>query len=180
MAGRTAVRRAYEDAGVWRMQQSGVNLVTIVGGIDACKRCAPWIGKILSTDGTTGAVVLPHATRDEDVTVTIAGTLDGAKAAGWGHPNCRDRPVAYLPGLTVAQKPVEYSPEREAQREKQRSIEREIRAAKRDAATAGDQVSRKRAENDVKDLQAQMRDYLAQTGRTRSRYREQLHFADGR
>ena len=88
MAGRTAVRRAYEDAGIWRMQQSGLNLVTIVGGIDACKQCAPWIGKILSTNGQTGSVTLPHATEDRQVVVQIAGTLDQAKAAGWGHPNC--------------------------------------------------------------------------------------------
>jgi len=88
MAGRTAVRRAYEDAGIWRMQQSGLNLVTIVGGIDACKLCAPWIGKVLSTNGQTGVVTLPHATEDRQIVVQIAGTLDQAKAAGWGHPNC--------------------------------------------------------------------------------------------
>jgi hypothetical protein len=179
MAGRTAVRRAYEDAAIWRMQQSGINLVTISGGIDACKYCAPWIGKILSTNGQTGTVELPHATRDEMVTVEIYGTLDQAKMAGWGHPNCRDRVVAYLPGLTVAQDPVEYSPEREAARTKQREIEREIRAAKREAATAGDDISRKRAERDVKELQAGLRQHLAATGRTRANYREQLHFADG-
>jgi hypothetical protein len=179
MAGRTAVRRAYEEAGIWRMQQSGINLVTINGAIDACKKCAPWIGKILSTNGQTGVVTLPHATNDTMVDVTIYGTLDQAKAAGWGHPNCRDRVAAYLPGLTIAQDPVEYSPEREVARTKQREIEREIRAAKRDAATAGDDVSRKRAEREVKELQAGLREHLAATGRTRSNYREQLHFADG-
>ncbi|MFF1876063.1 phage minor capsid protein, partial [Kitasatospora herbaricolor] len=51
MAGRTATQRAYQDAGVWRMQQSGVNLVTIVRGADPCKKCAGWSGKILSTTG---------------------------------------------------------------------------------------------------------------------------------
>lgn len=180
MAGRTAVRRAYEDAGVWRMQQSGLNLVTIVGAIDACKKCAPWIGKILSTNGQTGEVTVPHATRDEMVTVSIYGTLDQAKAAGWGHPNCRDRAVAYLPGLSIAQKPVTYSPEREAERARQRELEREIRSAKRDAAVAGDDVSRKRAEREVKELQAELRAHLEATGRKRSNYREQLHFADGK
>ena len=180
MAGRTAVRRAYEDAGTWRMQQSDINLVTIVGGIDACKKCAPWIGKILSTNGQTGVVELPHATEDRMVLVTIVATLDAAKAAGWGHPNCRDRTVAYLPGLTIPQESVEYSPEREKERAKQRELERGIRAAKRDAATAGDDVSRRRALREVRERQAGMREFINDTGRNRSNYREQLHFADGK
>src|SRR5690606_16787373 len=50
MAGRTTVNRAFNDAGVWRMQQAGVNLVAIVGGPEACKRCDPWSGKDLPTD----------------------------------------------------------------------------------------------------------------------------------
>ncbi len=58
MAGRTSAQRAWQDAGIHRMQQSGINLVTINGGADACKHCAPWIGKILSTDGTTGTVTV--------------------------------------------------------------------------------------------------------------------------
>jgi hypothetical protein len=179
MAGRTAVRRAYEDAGTWRMQQSGLNLVTIVGGIDACKLCAPWIGKILSTNGQTGTVTLPHATEDRQVVVQIAGTLDQAKAAGWGHPNCRDKTSVYLPGLSIPQEGFEYSPEREKERSKQRQIERDIRAAKRDAATAGDDVSRRRATREVRERQANMREFTNDTGRKRSSYREQLAFADG-
>jgi len=180
MAGRTAVRRAYEDAGTWRMQQSGLNLVTIVGAIDACKLCAPWIGKILSTNGQTGTVTLPHATEDRQVVVQIAGTLDQAKAAGWGHPNCRDKTSVYLPGLPNPQQSVEYSPEREKERSKQRQIERDIRAAKRDAATAGDDVSRRRATRKVRERQASMRQFTNDTGRKRSNYREQLAFADGK
>lgn len=88
MAGRTATARAWNDAGVWRMQQVGLNLVTVQGGYDACRKCAPWIGKILSTDGTTGTIILPHATQDRAVTITIHGTVEEARAAGWNHPNC--------------------------------------------------------------------------------------------
>ncbi|MCW2165393.1 Phage minor capsid protein 2 [Microbacterium hydrothermale] len=180
MAGRTSVARAYNDAGVWRMQQSGVQLGTISGAADACRKCAPWIGKIVSFDGTEGDVVLPHSTRDEDVTVHIDGTLSQARAAGWGHPNDRCKVIAYSPGLAIPQRDFEYDKQAEHDREEQRRLEREIRSAKRDEAAAMTDADRKRAARDVAKAQAEMRGFLEQTGRTRARYREQLHFADGR
>lgn len=180
MAGRTSVARAYNDAGIWRMKQSGLNLVTVQGGLASCPKCAPWVGKILSTDGTTGTVVLPHATRDEEITVTIFGTVDQARNAGLGHPNCSHKFTAYLPGLSIPQAGFEYSPEADKARERQRDIEVQIRAAKRDMATAGDAVTRQRASRKVKELQAEMREHLAATGRKRNPAREQLHFADGK
>lgn len=179
MAGRTASQRAYQDAGVWRMQQSGVNLVTVVRGLDSCKKCAGWSGKILSTNGDPSNVILPHAIEDRTVAVRVDGTVQDARNAGWGHPNCRCQLVAYLPGLTIPQNATTYDPQAEADREKQRSIERGIRAAKRDAATAPNDIERRRAEREVKELQGEMREFLARTGRKRASYREQLHFADG-
>ena len=179
MASRTSVARAYNDAGIWRMQQVGVNLVTITGGLDACAKCAPWIGKILSTDGTTGTISVPHASKNEMVTITIDGTLDQARAAGWGHPNDRCKCNSYLAGLSIPQAGFEYSPEREAQRIRQREIEVGIRQAKRDLAVAGDDVSQKRARKRISEGQAEMRGFLEQTGRKRASFREQLHFADG-
>ncbi|MDJ0323177.1 hypothetical protein QMG61_05295 [Cryobacterium sp. PH31-AA6] len=179
MAGRTSVARAFNDAGVWRMQQSGVNLVTIVGSNAACAKCAPWIGKILSTDGSTGAVVLPHSTKDAEVTVTIEGTLDGARNAGWGHPNDACRCVAYLPGLSIPQADFKYDPKAEWGRTRQREIEVDIRAARRKLATAGDPVTAQRAKAKIRAKQADLRDHLEATGRKRNSAREQLHFADG-
>lgn len=180
MAGRTSVARAYNDAGVWRMQQSGIQLGTISGAADACRKCAPWIGKIVSLDGTTGDVTLPHATRDEEVTVHIDGTLSQARNAGWGHPNDRCKVIAYSPGLAIPQRDFEYDKQAEHDREEQRRLEREIRSAKRDEAAAMTDADKKRAARDVAKAQSEMRGFLEQTGRTRSRYREQLHFADGR
>ena len=179
MVGRTSAQRAWQDAGVWRMQQSGINLVTIVGGRDACARCAPWIGKILSTNGAAGPMLVPHASKDEMVGIFVDGTLEDARRAGWGHPNCRDQAVAFIPGLSSPEA-VEYSPALEAERAEQRRIERDIRAAKRDASIAGDDVTRRRAEKEVREHQAEMREFLNKTGRLRNSAREQLHFADGR
>lgn len=180
MAGRTSVNRAYTDAGVWRMGQAGVHLVTVVRGLDSCRKCADWSGKILSTDGTVGPVTLPHATEKRTVTVEVAATVDQARAAGWGHPNCRCRLVPYLPGLTVPQDDTTYDPDAEAERATQRRLEREIRAAKRREATAMNDTDAARARAEIRESQASMREFINRTGRNRSSYREQLHFADGR
>lgn len=181
MAGRTSVNRAYNDAGIWRMQQSGVGLVTVVRGLDSCRKCAAWAGKILSTDGTPpGPVTLPHATKNGTVTVNVAATVDGARNAGWGHPNCRCRLVPYLPGLTIPQGDTTYDPIAEKERAEQRRLEREIRAAKRREVTAMTDTDRARAARDVREAQAEMRGFIRETGRLRQSYREQLHFADGR
>ena len=181
MAGRTSVNRAYNDAGVWRMQQSGLNLVTVVRGLDSCRKCAAWAGKILSTDGTpAGPAILPHQTDDRSVAVQVDGTVEGARAAGWGHPNCRCRLVPYMPGLTIPQADTTYDEAAEKERAEHRSLEREIRAAKRREASAMTDTDRARAARDVRDAQHDMREFITRTGRKRQSYREQLHFADGR
>lgn len=181
MSGRTSVNRAYNDAGVWRQQQSGLNLVTVVRGLDSCRKCAAWAGKILSTDGTpAGPVILPHQTEDRSVAVQVDGTVEGARASGWGHPNCRCRLVPYMPGLTIPQADTTYDEAAEKERAEQRSLEREIRAAKRREASAMTDTDRARAARDVRDAQHDMREFIARTGRKRQSYREQLHFADGR
>ncbi|SFN66339.1 phage minor capsid protein [Mycetocola miduiensis] len=177
MAGRTSVARAFNDAGVWRMQQSGINLVTIQGGLASCAKCAPWVGKILSTDGSTGTILLPHATLNETIPVTIVGTTDEARSAGLWHPNCSHRATAYLPGLSIPQAGFEYSEEADKARERQRDLEVQIRSAKRKADVAGDPVTRRRELNKVKGKQQELRDHLAATGRKRNSAREQLHFA---
>lgn len=180
MAGRTTVNRAFNDAGVWRMQQSGIDLVTVVRGLDSCRKCAEWAGKILSTNGVVGPVTLPHATRSGSITVNVAATVDQARAAGWNHPNCRCRLVPFMAGLTVPQADTTYDAAGEKERAEQRRLEREIRAAKRKEAVAMDDVAARRAHAEVLEAQADMRAFIRETGRQRQSYREQLHFADGR
>lgn len=179
MAGRTSVARAFNDAGVWRMQQSGIQLGSITGSADACSRCAPWIGKVVSFDGRTGAVEVPHATENTTVVVQIAGTLQDARNAGWGHPNDRCRVVSYAPGLAVPQAGFQHNPEAEKERQRQRELEREVRAARRLEATAMNDTDRQKAARAVRAAQADLRDFTRATGRSRSYAREQLRFADG-
>jgi hypothetical protein len=181
MAGRTSVNRAYTDAAVWRMQQSGISLVTVVRGLDSCRRCAQWAGKVLSTDGTPpGDYTRRHATGDGTVTVHVDATEDQARNGGLFHPNCRCRLVAYLPGLTVPQGDTTYDEAAEKERAEQRRLEREIRAAKRREVSAMNDTDRRRARRDVSEAQSEMRAFIRDTGRHRQSYREQLHFSDGR
>lgn len=181
MAGRTTINRAFNDAGIWRMGQSGIHLVTVVRGLDSCKKCAAWAGKILSTDGSpAGPRILPHSTEPGAVTVDVAGTVEDARAAGWNHPNCRCRLVAYSPGLTVPQEDTTYDEDAEKERARQRALEREIRSAKRREASAMTDTDRRKAADEIRDAQLDMREFIKDTGRNRSNWREQLHFADGR
>jgi len=179
MAGRTSVARAYNDAGMWRMQQSGITLVTPVGSQSSCPRCAPWVGKTLSTDGTTGTVTLTNLAGDGEVTITIDGTVEGARAGGIGHPNCTHKFVAVIAGFPNPQAGFKYDEAADKARERQREIEVEIRAAKRDLSVAGTPAATAEAKADVKAAQAKLREHLEATGRKRNSKREQLAFADG-
>jgi len=116
----------------------------------------------------------------QTVTVEVAGTVEEARAAGWNHPNCRCRLVAYSPGLTIPQGDTTYDEAAEKERAQQRALEREIRSAKRREAAAMTDTDRAKAAADVREAQADMRDFIRRTGRNRQSYREQLGFADGR
>jgi hypothetical protein len=179
MATRTATARAWNDAGIYRMQQVGLNLVTPIIGYGACELCAAWAGTILSTDGSTGTVTMSSLTGGGDVTVTIDATLEQAIAAGLHHPNCRCQDVAYIPGEPAPTDLTTYDPEAEQARTQLRSLEREVRSGKRDAANSMNDTQKRAALNDVADAQAKIREHVAKTGITRRNYREQLHFSDG-
>lgn len=178
MAGRTTVNRAFTDAGIWRMQQSGVHLVTVVRGLDSCSSCAAWAGSVLSTDGTpAGPLILPHATQQGGVAVQVAGTVADARNAGWGHPNCRCRLVAYVPGLSIPQGDTTYDEEAEKERARQRLLERRVRGAKRREVSSMTDTDRATARADVREARADLRDFTRKTGRRRDSYREQLGFS---
>lgn len=181
MATRTAVNRAWIDAHGERMQAAaGLNLCSIVGGVGSCSKCAPHIGKVYSLDGTpAGEYQLEHAIESgRIITVTVAGTLDQARAAGWGHPNCRCTIAGYLAGLSIAAGTT-YNPKAERDRDQQRYLERGVRDWKRRQAAALDDTERARAGRKVREWQARIRQHSAETGQIRRRYREQLGFSDG-
>lgn len=180
MATRTSVNRAWMDANIESMSTlADINLVTIVIGVNACQACAAHAGKIYSTDGTpAGTYQLEHASEPGTVSVTVAGTLDSARATGWNHPNCRCVVVGYFPGLSKVTGST-YDPEAEKNRDKLRELERRVRDIKRQEAAAFDDVSKAAFGRRKRAAQARIRQFTAETGLLRRNYREQLSFSDG-
>lgn len=180
MATRTTVNRAWTDANIGTQQANGINLVSIIIGANSCKVCAAHSGKVYSTDGTPGGVyTLTDAVTGEPTTVTVAGTLDQARAQGWNHPNCRCVVVAYLPGMKIATGST-YDAQGEADRDRLRALERRVRELKRREAAALDDVKAARYRRLIKRAQRDIRTHTADTGLLRRNYREQLAFSDGR
>lgn len=177
MATRTASNRAWQEGHIGRLGESGLNLVTIVVGPGADRACADWSGRILSTDGTTGTIEVQHATRNETITVEVAGTLQQARDAGWNHPNCRCTVAAYFPGLRVPGGSTSYDPAAEKARVRLRQLEVQKRKALREAELAPDDLARAAAKRQVKALNGRISDHVAETGIIRQRQRESLLFS---
>ncbi|MFF3092277.1 phage minor capsid protein [Streptomyces cyaneofuscatus] len=179
MATRSVVGRAAVDAHTDRLGAGGVELVMISEAPEECPLCRRWEGKILARDGAPGErdVELEHATEDgRMVTVSVAGSLPEARAAGLFHPNCRHDVRAFLPGLTKQRsKPEARGTYEDTQR--QRYYERQIRRWKREAAGAMDEHKALTARAKVRAYQARIRDLVDETGLPRKSRREQLESA---
>ncbi|MFG2963574.1 phage minor capsid protein [Streptomyces sp. NPDC048288] len=176
MATRSALGRAAVQAHADRLAAAGVDLVLVSDSPEECERCRPWEGKVLRRDGPSGAdeVEVEHTTEDDRmVRVRVAGSLPEARAAGLLHPNCRHSISIYLPGVT---RPRPKPPARATyeQSQKQRALERQVRAWKRRAAAAVDDATRTRATARVRDYQGRIRQLVADTGLPRKSHREQI------
>lgn len=175
MIARTNIQRAAIQGQADRLTSIGMDLVIVSNAPQECKLCRPFEGKILAISGPTGKVQVEHATRDGVmVTVDVLDTLDGARAKGFQHPNCRHSVSAYQAGITKI--PTHTAdPEGDKARQKQRALERKIRAAKEQAEAALTDEARKAANAKVRAAQAELRAHLeAHPTLKRLRYREQI------
>lgn len=138
MATRTAVSNAWDDHQAQALIRAGVDLV-IVGTHStegSCPRCLPWLGRTLSLAGVTPG----HP------------TLADAKAAGFRHPNCR---CSWAPiGIGMAAEvtnPVALERAADVYRvsQRQRALERRVRAAHRQVAAAVTPAARAKARRDL-------------------------------
>ena len=92
--------------------------------------------------------------------------------------NCGHYPIPIVPGVTIPHgadniQPKEENDKAYEESQVQRSLERQIREAKRVVEMAGDKASPEMKQK-VKDAQEQMRDFIAKTGRTRRYDREKI------
>ncbi|MGW6498557.1 phage minor capsid protein [Nonomuraea angiospora] len=176
MLARTNAQRAAVQGQTDRLESLGIDLVYISDNVQECKRCRPFESKVLRRDqGPTGKIRVEHATRDDHfITVDVVDTLDGARAKGLFHPNCRHSASAYLPGVTTLKKGTA-DPEGDKARQKQRALERRIRAAKEQQVGALTPEAKKDATARVAAAQAALRAHLkAHPKLKRLPYREQI------
>lgn len=170
MAVRSVTARAAVDAHVDALVELGEQLVIVSDAPLECPLCAPWEGEVLAINGQSG----PHALRTEhaiqpgglfartrSVAVHVAGSLPEARAAGLFHPNCRHSLSLYQPGVTTRPQAPPTPGTTYADTQRQRAIERHIRAWKRRAAAALDDDARRRAETFVRRWQTAQREHVA-------------------
>ena len=164
MAVRTGTAQAMIEGHAMAIQDLGLDLCTINPGPRACKTCDGWAGKVLSLGGTpVGEQTVEGSGREPLVVVKVDGTLAQARAAGWGHPNCRCSIRAFVPGITsrreVTDRPKWDEKGYQAQQD-QRALERGIRRAKERQAVAVTPEAKRQAARAVKEGQARMRAHL--------------------
>ncbi|MFE6225475.1 phage minor capsid protein [Streptomyces sp. NPDC057854] len=173
MAVRSVTARAAVEGHIDALAELGVGLVIVSDAPLECPLCAPWEGEVLSLGPERGPrtvraekAIQPAGLRaalrpPETVAVHVAGSLTEARAEGLFHPNCRHSLSAYLPGVTT-RPPHQATPGttyKDTQR--QREIERNIRAWKRRQAAATTDADRQRAGVFVRRWQAQARANVA-------------------
>lgn len=158
--GTQATIRGHEQT----LDRNGLDLVVVQPGPRACKVCDEWARAILSRYGNTGKQQVKSLTTGKPMNLTVKATLAAARAAGYGHPNCRCRLRAFIPGATdlnVIQRPAWDQAGYEAQQQ-QRAIESSIRKAKLVENTALDERVAAQARVAVRQQQARMRAHMAE------------------
>lgn len=177
MAVRTGVARGAIQGHADQMAGMGLDLIVVHPGPRACRICDEWARKVLSLSGTTGTLQLERLNAPGSVEVEVDGTLDEARAAGWGHPNCRCGVRTYIPGYTnpALLKRPEWDAEGYAAQQRQRAIERQVRAWKQREVIAIEPSDAAAAKRKVKAWQTAQRDHLAANPSLKRRYeREQV------
>ncbi|WP_028814433.1 phage minor capsid protein [Streptomyces flavidovirens] len=170
MAVRSVTARAAIEGHIDALAEIRVGLVIVSDAPLECPLCRQWEGEVLTLGRQSG----PHTIRAEHtiqstrllartrtVAVHVAGSLTEARAAGLFHPNCRHSLAAYLPGVT-SRPPHHATPGTTYEdTQRQREIERHIRAWKRRTAVAMDEQTRARANAKVRAWQAEQRKHVA-------------------
>ena len=171
---RTTVHNAAIEAVKSRMADYNTSVFQISSHAGARSGCYPYQGWFCSWDNTSGQIELG----DGSVVSyrPIKDTTYGEPAGIFGI-NCGHYPIPIIPGLTIPHgadniQPKEENDKAYALSQEQRALERKIREAKR-AVEMGDTSDK--AKQAVKDAQADMRQFIAETGRTRRYDREHLH-----
>lgn len=175
MVTRTTVHNTAIQATKARMEDFGTSVFQVSSHAGARPLCYPYQGKFYSWDNTSGEIELGNGerVRYEPINSTSYG-----EPAGLFGINCGHSPIPVVPGVTIPHgadniQPKEENDKAYAESQEQRALERKIREAKRVVAMEGD-LATKEDKARVKELQAEMREFIERTGRTRRYDREQI------
>lgn len=172
---RTTVHNTAIQAVKSRMQDFNTQVFQVSSHAGARPGCYPYQGKFYSWDNSSGSVELGNgSTVDYE---PLNSTTYGQPAGLFGI-NCGHYPIPIVPGVTIPHGADNIQPEEEnnrayAESQEQRALERKIREAKRVLEMAGDTATPEDKAR-VRELQAQMREFIERTGRTRRYDREQI------
>lgn len=164
---RSTSSRVANEMQFQRMREYGIDLVEVSSHLGARPKCAPYQGKIYSLSG-------------KHPRYRAWSTTSYGDPAGLLGINCRHVVYPFIEGLSKRR----FHPYPKAQNEKmyklqqqQRKLERNIRKAKRELRVMealGDKQGIREAKEKVRLRQKQMREFIAETGLTRRRKREQI------
>jgi len=166
MALRTCNTRAMLMGEAKQRERMGIDTV-LVSQYGACSdTCLPWQGRVYIDDvfqtyngPRTGSFGISRNGRQYML-------LSVAIKAGLFHPNCRHTITTWIEGVSTMPKPMDAKEiERINKLEKtQRALERKVRKAKRQAEGLTDPEAQKAANAKVREVQAELREFVKKNG----------------
>lgn len=171
MAVRTTLANVMIDGHLARLEEAGVDLVYVSLHAYECQLCAPWEGKVLAIGGPPGPRMFKS--RNAPQPVRVEGTIEQARAAGWGHPNCKHTLEAFIPGVTrVPDKVPGKAGVNYKTTQRLRDTERAARKWHRRELAALTEADRKQAARKVREWRARARELATSSGLPRKTHRE--------
>ena len=164
---RTTLANTAREAQDEHCNAYGVNLIAVSSHMGARPRCAPYQGRIFSRDNTSGVTTDGAGRRIEYI--PLMQTSYGEPAGLFGI-NCGHQQYPFIPGVNV-QRYFPYDEEENAEKyrqsQKQREMERQIRAQKRECMMlqeAGDEEGLKEASQKLREYKDRYKDYSKEHG----------------
>ncbi len=166
---RTTVAKTATETQMERMNDYGVNLVAVSSHIGARPLCAPYQGRIFDRNNGSGYTT---DLNDNKIRYEPWSSTSYGKPAGLLGINCGHQIYPFIPGINV-QRYFHYDEAENAEQykkvQKQRQLEREVRAAKRECTaldTVGDKAGFDEAAVRLKEKQKKLQDYCSSNGLT--------------
>lgn len=175
MVVRTTVHNVAAQATKARMEDWGTEVFQVSSHAGARPLCYPYQGKFYAWDDSSGEIELGNG---RTVHYEPLSSTSYGQPAGLFGINCGHDPIPVVPGVSIPHGGDQIQPKAEndkayAESQEQRALERKIREQKRELEALGNTAT---AEDKAKlrQYQADMREFIDRTGRTRRYDREQI------